>query len=411
MQRLKLRRMRVRGFKSLADFDLRLPDDLMILIGANGAGKSSVLQSLAFVQYFAKGKPSAFFEDRGWTPAELRTRIKVNLLPGIVSYRLLLEHDDGTKIYWFFGWSLTTGKLALEEVQVVQPGTQEPVSIVSFSNKGEVIVGDEKISAISPEGSLVSILDPDALAPGIGKIIQSLHAWGAGIFSLELLSPAAMKRGARGNPSDIGPRGERLGGFLASLSATQKDRLVGRLAAFYPLQNIETTRKRAGWVDLRVAEAFQGIGRISAAHMSDGFMRMLGLASIPEFAEAASTVLLDEVEDGIEPHILPRFVSMIARESRVQIIVTSHSPILVNGFEPQQIAFVARQPDGHAVAAPFNSIDPLMEGLEYFGAGEIWTNTDMRRIGELVQEVHHSLPIEVEKKPKAESIKAFMGLL
>jgi predicted ATPase len=40
VQRLKLRRMRVRGFKSLADFDLRFPDDLLILIGANGAGVS-----------------------------------------------------------------------------------------------------------------------------------------------------------------------------------------------------------------------------------------------------------------------------------------------------------------------------------------------------------------------------------
>jgi len=40
VQRLKLRRMRVRGFKSLEDFDLRFPDDLLILIGANGAGVS-----------------------------------------------------------------------------------------------------------------------------------------------------------------------------------------------------------------------------------------------------------------------------------------------------------------------------------------------------------------------------------
>lgn len=62
MQQLKLRRMRVRGFKSLADFDLRFPDDLLILVGANGAGKSSVLQALAFIQYFAKGQPKAFFE-------------------------------------------------------------------------------------------------------------------------------------------------------------------------------------------------------------------------------------------------------------------------------------------------------------------------------------------------------------
>src|SRR5688500_11708508 len=102
VQRLKLRRMRVRGFKSLAYFDLRFPDDLLILIGVNGAGKSSVLQALAFIQYFAKGQPKAFFEDRGWKPADLRSRSKTGLSLGIISYRLFLEADEGLKIFWHF---------------------------------------------------------------------------------------------------------------------------------------------------------------------------------------------------------------------------------------------------------------------------------------------------------------------
>jgi predicted ATPase len=415
VQQLRVRRMRVRGFKSLADFDLRFPDDLTILIGANGAGKSSVLQALAFVQYFAKGRPKGFFEDRGWTPVEVRSRVKTKLSHGIITFRLVLDSIGGEKIFWHFNYHITLERTVFESVWFLPQGQDIPEKLLSFSQKSKVRIGGQRIRgqtipAIAPEGSLVSILDPDALGPQIGGVFTSLRAWGAGIFSLELLSPVAMRRGARGNPSDIGPRGERLGGFLASLSLAQKERLVGRLMPFYPLRNVETTRKRAGWVDLQVAEMFDGIGRTSAAHMSDGFMRLLGLASIPEFGETASTVLLDEVEDGIDPHILPRFIGMIARESKVQLIVTSHSPVLVNGFDPAQIAFVARRPDGRTVGAPFDSLKPLVEGLDYFGAGEVWANTDMNRIGDLVREAHEALPPEPDQTSTLDQVKAFMGL-
>jgi predicted ATPase len=409
VQQLKLRRMRVRGFKSLADFDLRFPDDLLILIGANGAGKSSVLQALAFIQYFAKGQPKAFFEDRGWKPADLRSRGKTGLSPGVISFRLFLEGDQGLKIFWHFNYNVSSEKAVFERIWLLEPGQDTPRRLVEFSQKG-LLIGDEKTLAIAPEGSVVSILRDEALAPATGSAVASLRAWGAGIFSLELLSPEAMRRGGRGSLTDIGPRGERLAGFIASLSAAQKDRLVGRLMRFYPLRNLETTRRRAGWIDIQVAEAFESIGWTGAAHMSDGFLRLLGLASIPEFGASASTVLLDEVEDGIEPHILPDFISMIARESRVQLVLTSHSPVLVNAFDPDQIAFVARGQDGGTVAASFRSLTPLMDGLEYLGAGEVWTITDMARIGELVVEASSALPPEANQTTGPTQVKAFMGL-
>src|SRR4051794_17109815 len=179
---------------------------------------------------------------------------------------------------------------------------------------------------------------------------------------------------------------------------------------FYPLRDVATTRKRAGWVDLRVAESFEGIGWTGAAHMSDGFMRLLGLASIPEFSSSASTVLLDEVEDGIEPHILPDFIKLIARESNVQLVLTSHSPVLVNGFNPGQIAFVARRQDGCAVAASFNSLKPLVDGLEYLGAGEVWAITDMGRIGELVGQASAAAMPTPKRTIEAVHVKEFMEL-
>lgn len=59
-------------------------------------------------------------------------------------------------------------------------------------------------------------------------------------------------------------------------------------------------------------------------------MRILALCAIPEFSDGCKLLLLDEVEDGIEPHILPKIIQAVVEESRAQFIVTSHSPLLVN---------------------------------------------------------------------------------
>jgi hypothetical protein len=48
--------------------------------------------------------------------------------------------------------------------------------------------------------------------------------------------------------------------------------------------------------------------------------------------------------------------------------------------------------------------------LDYFGAGEVWANTDMNRIGDLVREAHEALPPEPDQTSTLDQVKAFMGL-
>ncbi len=386
--RLKLRRMRVRGFKSLADFDLKTPSDLQLIIGGNGAGKSSILQALAFIRAIASGQAAAFFEDRGWSPSDARTKVKTTLRSNIITFRLHLEEEDGVRIYWYFWWNLIEKQIDLEEIWVQERDAEYAHRIINYHRDREIFISPSDdidanyaIKGVRPDGSVVAFL---SLEGRVQDFVAGLREWAAGIRSLELLSPTQMRQGARGSATDIGMRGERLSGFLASLSAERKASLISRLQVFYPLSGLETTRKRAGWIDLQIAEQYENFRSIGAAHMSDGFMRMLGLAAIPEFADAVSLVLLDEVEDGIDPHVLPAFIQLIARESRAQLIMTSHSPSLVNSFTPSQISFVARDGDGRSVSAPFDDLSVLKDELAYFGPGEIWANSDMKDINRLV---------------------------
>lgn len=386
---LKLRRAVIRGFKALDGVDLRLPENLTVLIGPNGAGKSTVLQSLAFVPYFIKGQPASFFTERHWTSDDIRCRLGKE--KPVVEMIFFLEKPGIERILWAFSYDIA-GEMLLSELVVNWPkGYRGPNVILlygkyglSFPDRGGYRGSDN----IKPIGSYLSVLDFDSFGKNMSQIFRAVRRWGEGIFSLELLNPSAMREGGQGTHTDIGARGEHLGGFLAALPANKKDRLVKRLGAFYPLESLDTVRKRAGWIDLKIAESYKSLGSLNAGHMSDGFMRLLGLASIPEFSNKISLVLLDEIEDGIDPHILPDLVRLIANESSAQLLVTSHSPLLVNTFEPAEISFMARDEDGRCLAARFGEIQEVQKDLEYLGPGEIWSHTDLNTITGWVRALH-----------------------
>ena len=369
---MKLRRIRISGYKALADVTLDVPRDLLILIGVNGAGKSSILQALSFVKYFAAGTPMQFFADRHWTPRQVRSQF---MRSSTIRYDLAFETDRG-EILWQFTWSLANGTLQRESVWYWDRNKIGPELALTYRDHSLSSPDSDLVnfSGLKLPGSMLSILDLKRLDKGIDALIP-LREWSEGINSLELLNPTAMRQGDRGTPSNIGNKGERLSGFLAGLDAAQKSRIVERLTPFYPLREINTTRKRAGWVDMRISERYD-MGEVSTSHISDGFLRLLALAAIPEFQDRTGVVLLDEVEDGIEPHILPDIIKCVAADSGMQIIMTSHSPLLVNFFETDEVTIAARGSNGSTVTAQIKDLNSVKSGSEYFGGGEIWAMMD-----------------------------------
>ena len=368
---IKLKKFQISGFKALRGSTFHFPGRSLVLIGGNGSGKSSTLQALALVREFAHGNALKFFEDRGWNTASVRSHVGKS---SIFTADLLLDGDDGSRFLWQFDWGLRTTTNRREVIWYLAPDAEYPSRILEHFRQRTVLNFNEKklIKGLKLPGSVLAFLDFDREGEVQSHLCEIVE-WAQSITSLELLSPSGMRRGARGLTDDIGLRGERIASFLASLDAKSKSRVVARLKKFYPIRNIETTRKRAGWVDMRIAERFTNLGGISPSHVSDGLLRLIALCAIPEFDSHTSLVLLDEIEDGIEPHILPEIIEKIVTDSESQFIFTSHSPLLVNFFEPTDIHVLARLPDGAITTSQFSEFSSWQEGLEYFGPGEIWS--------------------------------------
>ncbi|OAH42036.1 hypothetical protein AX777_22395 [Sphingobium yanoikuyae] len=77
---MRLKKVTIENYKALGHLEFEVRDKLLFLIGANGAGKSSILQALSLVRYFATGATTHFFRDRGWKAGDVRPKT-VNVRP------------------------------------------------------------------------------------------------------------------------------------------------------------------------------------------------------------------------------------------------------------------------------------------------------------------------------------------
>lgn len=399
MEHLQLTFLSVSGFKAIADTTIVLHHPITILIGPNGSGKSSVLQAIDFASYFGLGTPDQFFADRGWEPSEVRTSGISS--PLIFMYFAFEDVESGKQINWLFGWNSVTGETVTEKLGFLT----EDKFFLEYSRKKREIERSEfpPIKGVRLEGSALNIIDIKEIAEtDEGQILYKLKKWLSSILSLELLSPSAMRYGTRGTHDHIGRRGEHVASFLASLDNAAFERVEARIKEFYPpAESLSTIKKRAGWVDVHLTEPYKIGSRTRLAHLSDGFLRILALAAIPEFGEKVSLVLLDELEDGLDPHVIPAVVDSLKHSGAVQSIVTSHSPLLLNFFDPLEISFIARDTDGRTISVLLDDITSLKDGLEYEGPGEIWANTSGPKIQTLVRKAHAALV----KARKAEATK------
>lgn len=385
---LRLQRISVSGFKAVDKFTMRVDPELTVLLGMNGTGKSSILQMFSFVRHLAQGKPSLFFEERGWSAADIRFK-RLHSRSNFIDIEAYFLANLNDEIRWRIKWDATAGRLRSERVDLRLAEDDDWVTQLSFKAKGGGRARGQGIPPLTFEGSILGVVQIDDLDEDERDPLVDLYQWLSGIESLELLSPAAMKAGTGASTGNLGSRGDRLAGFLAGLTTEQRVRVQGRVALFYPLADLDTVRKKSGWIDLVLAEAYRGMGKIQSGHMSDGFMRVLAFCAIPEMRDV-SMILLDEVEDGIQPHILGPLIELMSAETPAQIIATTHSPLLANVVGTSKLRLLTRSTEGRTIATAVERLPVFQMGNEFFGPGELWANTELsviedqaRRIGSL----------------------------
>lgn len=139
--------------------------------------------------------------------------------------------------------------------------------------------------------------------------------------------------------------GSNISGILFSLcsSAVGKKRLLSFIHAL-PEQNIsnisfiETPR---GEVMAELQETFGGEERkFDATLLSDGTLRVLSVAAIVLTAPENSLVVIEEIDNGIHPsraELILKNISVIAKERKLKILLSSHNPALLDSLPDEDV--------------------------------------------------------------------------
>ena len=361
-----------RNFKSLGDFKLRL-GQFTCLIGMNGAGKTSILQAIDFMSQLMVGRIDDWLAMRDWEPGDLVSKFSPS---ANIQLALSFRTQSGQRVGWGGHFNRQTLACSFENLTV----DGEKVMTV----RGQVlkVVGAQELQGpigFTYQGSVLSQIRSESLPPAALEFREAMRK----VRSLELLAPNLMRRRARSSESDIGAGGEKLSGFLDTIRGAEREKLRHLLQSFYPrLEDFKITSQRAGWKKLSVFERF-GDHRIEteARHINDGLLRVLAI--LAQAASNRSLILLDEIENGINPEIVEALVDALLASPQ-QMLVTTHSPMILNYLPDdtakQALQFVYKNPAGQTRVRPFFSIEHIASKLEVMGPGEAFVDTDLNAL-------------------------------
>src|SRR3989454_5229492 len=122
----------------------------------------------------------------------------------------------------------------------------------------------------------------------------------------------------------------------------------------------------------------EGDFTIPATRLSDGTLRYLCLLAILCDPEPPPLICIEEPELGLHPDILPKIADLlISASTRTQLIVTTHSDILVDAMtERPEAILVCEKHAGQTVMRRLDA-KSLASWLEKYRLGELWTRGEL----------------------------------
>ena len=381
-------RLRLDGFLSFAPgseaFDL-MP--LNVLIGPNGAGKSNLIEAIELLAS---------------TPQDLAKAIR----------------DGGGAGEWLWKGPDAAGSATLDVVLDAETPTQRPLRYcLEFAEvQRRVEVLDESIEEVAPQSGrddvyfyyrfqrghpainvrhegkprrlqreellpdqsvLAQRKDPDQypevtwLARRFARV-RTFREWTFGRYAtLRLPQRADLPEGG------LLPDSSNLALLLNEIEHRDGRVLNELLKRFFPRCERMSTRVTGGTVQFYLHET--GFpSPIPATRLSDGTIRFLAILATLLAPDPPPLVCIEEPELGLHPDALAIIAELLVDASaRMQLVVTTHSDVLVSALTGHANAVVACERPG--AATTLRRLDPsrLSEWLSEFELGDLW------RMGEL----------------------------
>jgi predicted ATPase len=397
-----LKKLTIRNFKAIEDMTIEF-SPLTVLIGGNGCGKSTVLQALDFLRSIATQDISVFLAQREWTFLELKTQFSNGSEKPIelkTDWEFTIK-DKKEQVYWSFSVDQINEKWIIDEK--ITCGNTELV----YNNRDK-IYRPTNLGQLSIQSSLLKIM-------GFMKdeVFSCLQRFLYASENFDLLLPDKMRMPSKTSTHSIGRHGLTLASAVHSMSPQKREGLNKIVSELIGVNvNVEILKDPSfGLIYLGISEYNNETTHILAQHMSDGLLRIIAFAAISLEAEDVfigiengqflitksgerildgqeravqnGMMLLDEIEDGINPYLTEKIINLlqaVVRDTGRQIIITTHSPIVLDYIEPDDIVFLWKDETGASHCGKMFATEKMRYPLNALSPGEIWVNLEKEQI-------------------------------
>ena len=156
---------------------------------------------------------------------------------------------------------------------------------------------------------------------------------------------------------------------------TSMDRILNELRQLYDgIESIDVSIE-GGTVQLFLRE---GNITVPAARLSDGTLRYICLLAVLCQPDPPPLICLEEPELGLHPDLLPCLADLLREASdRTQLIVTTHSDVLVDKFTdvPDNVVICEKR-ERQTQFRRLNA-DDLKHWLDRYSLGELWSKGEL----------------------------------
>ncbi|MCF8089951.1 MAG: AAA family ATPase [Desulfotignum sp.] len=371
----KINQIKISGFRRLLNVDLPVRP-FMVLIGANGVGKTSFLDALSLLSASASGNLNnilsafggitslltrgksddlAFLVDMtvpGHEPLEYELRLSPKGTGYAISKERLSQRRQGFSDP-FLHIDSSDGDIRYYDTQdnrLVRPDWEHNTLETSLSQVPKMFRQPEELRRILATATQYHVLDVGPRAP---------------VKMPQPMKPASLP----------GPDGEDLAPYLYSLREGDRDRfdtIMDTLKTAFPdFEELNFPPVAAGmlamtWKDEKFTKP------IYMNEMSEGMLRFLWLVSLLQSPNLSTVTMIDEPEVSLHPELLSLLADLMREAAkRTQLIVATHSDRLIRFLNPEEVVVMEMNDDGGASAIWADSMD-LDQWLAEYTLDEVW---------------------------------------
>lgn len=367
---MSLQSLRVRNFKAVVDSKTVKLGPLTAFIGNNGAGKSSLIEALETYQSIVRDGLDVAMQR--WLGIEH------------VRHKGQEAKERMGKAVNAISWEVALGESRRKVTRLAMTVNNDPAANHMFIASERVTGVDgiwaerDQAAGLQSYGPGRSML-PYSLNEDLVRAAEEVLAWQFITLSPERMGLPVPQQRTKGQVR-LASDGSNVADFLLDLrrqSPNAFDGIVETMAYVLPYaKDIQPTLssseiERKAWLQLS-----EDTYKVPGWLLSTGTLRMLALLALLRHPNPPPLIVVEEIENGLDPrsiHLIVEEIRNAVLAGTTQVIITTHSPYLLDLLTLEHLVVVERDAQGHPRFTRPADHDNLQRWAQEFAPGKLYT--------------------------------------